>query len=208
MEEKVDTVEIHNQSEPVISITDTPEYKSLLTDLDNKSQRLQELEIKFDIWQSNVEPMLATAQTAMQYDNYVLTFLAIIIALGSFVFQKWASKSKHQAIEEAIESVERTIAKGILPKRSGIRKKLLDSILKSDEFTVAVKEANKFIDASDDVDEELLEELEESSEQIGEENIKRATEQEESEKTSGEKNKSDTLKKKKTSQAGKGKNND
>lgn len=140
-------------------------------------EQTQELSIKFDVWQANVESMLATTQSAMQYDNYVLTALAIIIAAVTFALQKWAAKSKEDAVQEAIQTIEDTIARGILPKRSGIRKKLVEAIINSDQFIEAVREASLYLEESEDADESRSEASSESSESVDGAALARAREQ-------------------------------
>lgn len=60
--------------------------------LDNKvellSTQLKELDSKFDLWQGMVESILASTQTAMQYDNFILTYLAIFVAIASILVTK------------------------------------------------------------------------------------------------------------------------
>jgi|GEM_PF-2615927 len=122
------------------------EHISTINTLQNSIDRLGD---KFDVWQSNVEPMLAASQTAMAYDNYVMTFLAIVLTIAGIFFQFWAQKSKKEAVSEAINDIDSQIAKGILPEGSGIREKIISSILNSEEFVFAVKKANEFIDTSE-----------------------------------------------------------
>lgn len=133
------------------------EHKLNINDLTSQlhtlHENLTELTIKFDVWQSNVEPMLATSQTAMTYDNYVLTALAIIVAVFTFIFQLWSSKSKKEAIEEASVKFDKAIARGLMPEGSKIRNRLLNTILSSPQFISAVRKANEYMDTSIDTDE-------------------------------------------------------
>ena len=135
-------------------IADTVSTAGAHSDIGKLEDRLNELSIKFDVWQSNVEPMLASAQTAMDYDNIILAILGIIFALSSFWFQMWTSKSKRDAIDEAIRSIEGSIAHGILPEGSSVRKKLMMTILDSREFKDAVHKFVGYVDLSEDVEEE------------------------------------------------------
>lgn len=178
-----DIQNLTNKVEALSNSIDAQTTKSALNTqniegLHNQLSQLKEsttlLSAKFDIWQNNVESMLANAQTAMQYDNYVLTALAIIIAIFAFVFQKWASKNKKEAIADAIKSIEGTIAQGILPQHSSIRKKLTEAILNSEEFRVAARKANDYINKSEDADKERASQIDISDKDIDLDDVNKA----------------------------------
>jgi hypothetical protein len=78
-------------------------------DLGNRVQEIQEnvsvLSGKFDIWQSTVEPMLATAQTSVNHSTYILTGIGIILALAII----WVAKNKTEAIKDARDDLVKEV---------------------------------------------------------------------------------------------------
>ena len=112
-----------------------------IEELGNEINQLKDnagqLSSKFDIWQDNVESLLSSTQTAMTYDNYVLTCLAIAVAIAAFLFQKHATQSKVDAIKEAKKEIEDTLAEGLLPLGSGLRGKLVSTVVNSSKFQLS-----------------------------------------------------------------------
>lgn len=145
---------------------------SLDKKVEGLSSEVTNLDTKFDIWQNLVEPMLATTQTAMQYDNYILTATAIFVAIAGVLVTKWYSKSKNEAIEEAIDSIEATIARGILPERSDVRSKIVGAIISSKEFQDAVDEIFDYRNESKEADDSRAEDGESHNQQITSDNLK------------------------------------
>ena len=121
-------------------------------DIEALTQKIDALNLKFDAWQGSVsahveiseraidaseramEASTQASEKAMAYDNYVLTGLAVMIALAGFAFQKWANKSKKEAVEEAIKQEIR-------------QEYIIAKIVESPEFGAALKDsAQYFID--------------------------------------------------------------
>lgn len=144
---------------------------SLDEKVENLSSKVTSLEAKFDIWQNLVEPMIATTQTAMQYDNYILTATAVIVAVVGLAMTYWFSKSKKESVEEAIQAVDKTIARGILPERSDVRSKIVEAIISSTEFQDAVDEIFDYRNESKEADDSRAEDGETRSQKITSSNL-------------------------------------
>ena len=120
------------------------EFNKIEEKIELLSSKVTRIDDKFDVWQNLVEPMLATAQSAMQYDNFIITVSGIGSAIAIGFITLWFSKSKKEAVDEAIKNIEKTIAKGILPKDSNVRSEIINTIINSEEFTDAVVKIYNF----------------------------------------------------------------
>lgn len=137
-------------------------------------KNLKILEAKVESWSGLTEPLLtyhesrvedakSDLQSIIAHESFVLGVLAIAIAIiailitvMTFYFQKHVARSQKEAVSEAINTIEGTIANGILPKRSNIRKKLLSEIFGSDEFIEAFRNLIDFEENSDEAEEEQM----------------------------------------------------
>ncbi len=147
-----------------VSVIDEASFMDLLMNglidrVDALESKVELLEGKFDAWQKLVESILGTAQTAMQYDNNVLTFLGIgagiltaIVAIAIAVMSYIYNKKKKDAIDEAIKKIDDSLAKGVLPEKSRLRSKIIDTIIKSDEFRLAVEDIFDYPNESKEAD--------------------------------------------------------
>lgn len=116
--------------------------------IDTLQNQVNNLSIKFDVWQSQTENILATSQNAMSYDNYLITCVALGLALFGIWLQKWFSESKIEAVKGAIQEIEDKIAEGLFPDESTVKQRLIETIINSPEFHVAVRKSTKFVSSS------------------------------------------------------------
>ncbi len=151
-----------------VSVIDEASFMDLLMNglidrVDALESKVELLEGTFDVWQKLVESILGTAQTAMQYDNYVLTFLAIgvgvfSVAVGAIVtiaiarINHLSNKKKEDAVSDAIKEIHESLEKGVLPEKSGLRSKIIDSIIDSAQFIAAVKKVTDYSNKSKEGD--------------------------------------------------------
>ncbi len=112
---------------------------SLIDGLNDKvdvlESKVELLQGTFDVWQKLVESILGTAQTAMQYDNNVLTALGIAIAIVIGVVAYWSNKSR----KDTIKKLDKKISEGILSETPEVRSKIINAIIESNEFKEQVK---------------------------------------------------------------------
>lgn len=177
----------------------TQEINSHAAQLQNLRESLIELSAKFDVWQSNVEPMLASAQTAMQYDNFIITSVGVMLAITGLFFYIWFNKTKKEAIDEAGRKFDEAIAKGLVPEGHKIRDKLIitvtTAIINSPKFIEAVKQAMDFIEDSTEADEERAEGVDNVTESVDAKALAHAKDVDESPNNETDSNKSSTIKK-------------
>lgn len=111
-------------------------------------ESLIEISAKFDAWQSHTDSISKVAsdaaKTAMDYQNFILGVTALVITVAGIGFSYWLAKSKKDAVDDAINTIEKTIARGILPENSDVRSKIIKTIINSEEFIDAVKRATEF----------------------------------------------------------------
>ena len=137
---------------------------SLIDGLNDKvdvlESKVELLQGTFDVWQKLVESILGTAQTAMQYDNYVLTVLgiavAVVFALATIIasaiiatINHIANKKKEEAMEEAIKKMNKRIEETTSPMKAGLHSN--DSELdKADKKQLISKKLTKNPDSNDE----------------------------------------------------------
>ncbi len=146
-----------------VSVIDEDSFMDLLMNglidrVDVLESEVKLLQGKFDVWQKLVESILGTAQTVLQYDSNLLTWIAIITAISIAVITLWVSKSKKEAIDEAVKKIDDSLEKGILPEGSGLRSKIIDTIIKSDEFRLAVEDIFDYPSEAKEVDDNRVNE--------------------------------------------------
>ncbi len=112
---------------PVASVAGGDSLIDGLSDkVDMLESKVNQLGDKFDVWQRLVESILGTAQTAMQYDSNLIAFLAIgvgvfsvavgaIVTIAIAVINHIANKNKREAMDKAIEEINKTIKKTTSP---------------------------------------------------------------------------------------------
>ena len=135
-----DTICLEQQAEcgamadamPVASVEGDDSLIDRLNDkVDMLESKVELLQGTFDVWQKLVESILGTAQTAMQYDNYVLTVLGIIVAaffalttiIASAIIariNRIANKKKGEAMEEAIKEMNKRIEETTSPMKASL----------------------------------------------------------------------------------------
>ncbi len=95
---------------------------------------IKRLEGTFDVWQRIVEPVLNNAEILLQRDSNLISFLAITIAIAIAIMSYIYNRKKEDAVSDAIKEINESLEKGVLPEKSGLRSKIIGSIINTDEF--------------------------------------------------------------------------
>ncbi len=121
---------------PVASVEGGDSLIDGLSDkVDALASEVELLDGKFEVWQKLVESILGTAQTAIAYDSNLIAVLGIITAITIGGVAYWSNKSKKDTIKE----LDKKISEGILSETSEVRSKIINAIIKSNEFKEQVK---------------------------------------------------------------------
>ncbi len=118
---------------------------SLIDGLNDKvdvlESKIELLQGTFDVWQKLVESILGTAQTAIAYDSNLIAvvgigagIVAVIVAIAIAVMNYIYNKKKGDAVSDAIKEINESLEKGVLPEKSGLRSKIIGSIINTNEF--------------------------------------------------------------------------
>ena len=113
---------------------------------------IKRLEGTFDVWQRIVEPVLNNAEILLQRDSNLITFLAIMTAIAIAIMSYIYNKKKEDAVRDAIKEIHESLEKGVLPEKSGLRSKIIDSIIDSAQFIAAVKKVTDYSNKSKEGD--------------------------------------------------------
>ncbi len=104
---------------------------SLIDELNDKVDALESkvelLQGTFDVWQKLVEPMLSTAQIAIEHDSNLIAVVAIgagivavFVAIAIAIINHIANKKKEETMEEAIKEMNKRIEKTTSPMKADL----------------------------------------------------------------------------------------
>ncbi len=143
---------------------------SLIDGLNDKvdvlESKVELLQGTFDVWQGMINPILSSMEVSLQRDGNLIAVLGIVFAIFIAGITYWLTKSRKEAIDDAVKKLDDSLSKGILKEGSKARSKIIDTIIESDEFRLAVEDMFDYPSEAKEVDDDRVNEKQADKEPI------------------------------------------